>query len=592
MDRVIQSGGIGRPVEGGLDWPDLALGNLLSALALLAWAGLLGTTFLDPETRLLGGASLFDLRSGAGVLAVIKGLVVWGVVQAARFVPLGLLAVLAFPDREGRLSRGLRVALPAFALAVVLASAALAARAGFALPGLFELLVPAAGILLGCWAGLAWRRGWWSRLVFLPKLAVVAAGLLLAGFVLAWAALEREPAVPEPAPLTSAERRHLVGRFRGKDPRKIPEGEARTLRLSTRELDQLVAWAAAAGVKARTTVSLVRGGVSGTAAVPMPGTSRWLNVRASALAGIENGRPSLSVPRLQVGRLSVPPLVLDTLVPVAVAGLRVDRDLRRVLPAVERLALGPDEAVLTYRRVDMPRGLVARLVWGEEASEAMREAVYAQVDRLLEVLPATPEGDARFGRALETAFALARDRAAQGSPVEENRAALLALGVVLGHPRIARAVGEKLDDERVRRVESARGGTTLRGRNDWTRHFSVSGALTVLSAVAPSDVAGLLKEEMDADGGSGFSFGDLLADRSGTTFAEVATRDEARAAAVQARLAAGFRTDDFFPAADGLPEGIPDAELQSRYGGVGGALYRRHADEIERRVAACPAYRD
>jgi hypothetical protein len=120
----------------------------------------------------------------------------------------------------------------------------------------------------------------------------------------------------------------------------------------------------------------------------------------------------------------------------------------------------------------------------------------------------------------------------------------------------------------------------------------VSGALTVVSAVTPSDAAGLLKEEMDADRGSGFSFADLLADRAGTTFAEVATRDEARAAAIQERLAGGFRVDKFFPPAGGLPEGVPDAELQSRYGGVGGSLYRRTVEEVERRVAACAAYRD
>jgi hypothetical protein len=70
----------------------------------------------------------------------------------------------------------------------------------------------------------------------------------------------------------------------------------------------------------------------------------------------------------------------------------------------------------------------------------------------------------------------------------------------------------------------------------------------------------------------------------------VATRDEASAAAIQARLAGGFRVDDFFPSADGLPEGIPDAELQARYGGVGGPLYRQTAEEIERRISACPAY--
>jgi hypothetical protein len=124
------------------------------------------------------------------------------------------------------------------------------------------------------------------------------------------------------------------------------------------------------------------------------------------------------------------------------------------------------------------------------------------------------------------------------------------------------------------------------------RHFTVSGALTVLSSVAPSDAAGLLKEELDADGGSGFSFADLLADRAGTTLAEAATRDDGRAATVQERLARGLRVDDVFPPADGLPEGIPDAELRSRYGGVGGPAYQRLAEEIERRVAACAAYRD
>lgn len=570
----------------------MALSHFIAAFCLLAYAAFLGTALGDMPARLLGGASLLDLRSAAGVLAVVKGLLVWVALQSLRFAPLGFLAVFALPDREGRLSRTLRVALPAVGVALVLAALVLGARAGFSVPGPFELLLPAAGILLGVWAGLAWRRGWWSRLFFLPKLAAVGALVVLGGLALAVLALEPEPAVAEAAPIASADKRHLVGLFRGRDPRKVPPGETRTVRLSDAELDQLVAWAASVGLKTRTSVSLRAGGVSGVASVRVPGTGRWLNVTASTLVGIEKGRLSVAEPRLQVGRLRVPPLLLDALAPFAVAGLRGDRDLRRVLPSVESLSFGPGEASLTYGRAEMPRGLIARLVWGEEASEPMREAVYAHVDRLLEVLPAAPAGDARFGVALQTAFALARDRSAQGSAMEENRAALLALGIVLGHPRLARAVGEKLDDERSEVAWRAREHTTLRGRADWTRHFTVSGALTVVSAVAPSDAAGLLKEELDAGGGSGFSFGDLLADRAGTTFANVATRDEASAAAIQARLAGGFRVDDFFPPADGLPEGIQDAELQSRYGGVGGPLYRKTAEEIERRVAACGAYRE
>ena len=119
----------------------------------------------------------------------------------------------------------------------------------------------------------------------------------------------------------------------------------------------------------------------------------------------------------------------------------------------------------------------------------------------------------------------------------------------------------------------------------------MSAALTVLSAQAPSDAIGLFKEELDAGGGSGFSFGDLMADRAGTTFALLATGDDAAARAIQERLAGGFRVDDFFPEAADLPEDIQDAELQSRYGGVGGPLFRSYAAEVERRLWNCPAYR-
>ena len=590
MDPVIQ--GAPPPRAGRVRLPGLTLSNLLAAVGLLAWAALLGTTVLEPSARVLGGANVLDIRSAAGAFTILRGLLVSGALLALRFAPLGLLAVLALPDRDSRLGRAFRVALPAVTLALGLAFLALAVRGGLVPPGPFVLLLPGLGVLLGVWAGLAWRRGWWSRLLFLPKLALLAAAVAVAGLGLAVAALEREPAVPETPPLSSDDRRHLVGLFRGKDPREIPPGETRTVRLTAAELDQLVAWAGSVGVGARTAVRLEPGGVSGVASLRVPRTGRWLNVAASTRVSIEKGHLSAAEPRLRAGRLTVPPVLLDALTPFVVAGLRGDRDLRRILPAVERLALAPDGVTLSYGYVSMPRGLLARLVWGEEGSEAQREALHAHVERLLEVLPTVPPGDARFTRALEASFALARARSAPGSAVEENRAALLALGVVLGHPRLARAVGEKLDSGRVELARRVRGETTVRGRADWTRHFAVSGALTVLSAVAPSDAAGLLKEELDADGGSGFSFGDLLADRAGTTLAEVATRDETSAAAVQARLAAGVRVEEVFPPADDLPEGIPDAELQARYGGVGGALYARLAGEIERRVSACAVYRD
>jgi hypothetical protein len=570
----------------------LALSRVAAFLLLLAWAALLGTPVLEPPGRLLGGGSLLDLRSLASASTVLGHGLLRAALEALRFAPLGLLAVFVLPDQASRLRRAVQVALPGAIVAMVLAWLALAAR-GRSLPGPFELLLPGFGLLFGVWAGLAWRRGFRARLLFLPSVVAQALVLLLVVLGLAVLALDREPALPGRALPTSAEKRQLVEVFQGKNPRKIPTGETRTLRLSEADLDRLVSWVASVGIHARTALQLEAGGVSGRASLRLPRTGRWLNVAASTEVAIDKGRLTAAHPRLRVGQLSLPSFVLDALTPLLVAGLQHDRDLRQVLPAVAGLTLTPEAAVLTYGRVDMPPGLVARLVWGEEASEATRQAVYDHVDRLLATLEKAPRGDARFALALETAFASACERTAQGgTAVDENRAAILALGIVLGHPRLARAVGERFDDVRSARAFGVEQGTTLRGRPDWSRHFTVSGALTVVSAVAPSDAAGLLKEELDADGGSGFSFADLLADRSGTTFAEFATRDEATAVAIQQRFAAGFRVDDFFPPADGLPEGIPDAELQARYGGVGGPLYRQKTDEIERRLALCAAYHE
>jgi hypothetical protein len=175
--------------------------------------------------------------------------------------------------------------------------------------------------------------------------------------------------------------------------------------------------------------------------------------------------------------------------------------------------------------------------------------------------------------------------------VRENRAAILALGMLLGHWRVETLVGRVTDGGTMQKAVRAFRGTTLRGRDDWTKHFFVSASLTALAIGSVSDAAGIFKEELDAGGGSGFSFGDLLADRAGTTFAATATRDEGTARAFQARLAKGVAIDDVFPSAAGLPEGIQDAELRARYGGVGGAGYRSLLDEIERRLATCGAYR-
>jgi hypothetical protein len=328
--------------------------------------------------------------------------------------------------------------------------------------------------------------------------------------------------------------------------------------------------------------------VGAIASARLPGAGRWLNITATTRVTIDQGELEMGDARLRLGRFDVPAPLLGASLPLLEVALQNDRRLRPVLAATDQLVVGRDQASVTYRRLETPPGYFARLVWGEGAEEGMRASVAAHVRQLLDA--GWSPDDAGFGAALTTAFAGARERSDDGPAVQENRAAILALGLLLGHRGIERFVGDVLDEADWERVTDL-GRPTLRGRADWTRHFLVSAALTVLSAEAPSDAVGLLKEELDAAGGSGFSFGDLLADRAGTTFAAAATRNEVSAVAMQERVAGGFRAGDFYPEAADLPENLPDAELESVYGGVGGPGYRRVVAEIERRVASCPAYR-
>ena len=63
-----------------------------------------------------------------------------------------------------------------------------------------------------------------------------------------------------------------------------------------------------------------------------------------------------------------------------------------------------------------------------------------------------------------------------------------------------------------------------------------------------------------------------------------------RAAALQDADAA-LKEADFMPPVDGLPEFMPQAEFQARYGGIGAAPYRRMMAEIEQRVMSRPLLR-
>jgi hypothetical protein len=235
-------------------------------------------------------------------------------------------------------------------------------------------------------------------------------------------------------------------------------------------------------------------------------------------------------------------------------------------------------------------GCVAVLVlwgWTRGVPSTVAQETRFALQRIVAAGPGLPGGDARFAALCRTAFdAPPRDGV---SATQRSRAAILALGIAIGHERLGRFAGLDRDDDLVRTAAHLRQGATLRGREDWSRHYALSAALAVVESPFLSDVGGLLKEELDTlTRGSGFSFGDLAADRSGVRFAESATDSESHAAAMRARIGTGFTIDDYFPETSGLPENLTTEQFAAQFGGVGTARYRKMVDEIDARIDRCP----
>ncbi|HRH88997.1 MAG TPA: histidine phosphatase family protein, partial [Rubrivivax sp.] len=262
-------------------------------------------------------------------------------------------------------------------------------------------------------------------------------------------------------------------------------------------------------------------------------------------------------------------------------------------PRLRETDLG-DWQGMTHHEVDA-EAPGARLAWRDDAHTArLRAALVAPDDQqrlrvyndhLATLTQALPDTSTSLARLMSPLFALAAERsAAGGDPVAENRCALLVLAFFANHRPLGSLLPAAYDWPRPQPLV-----VTLRERQDFALHFTISALLAAEAGTPLADVVGLWKEVNDArHGGSGFSFNDLAADRAGTRLGEMAVQEPLR---LQRRIAAGVVDSDLLPRVDDLPEHLREADFVARYGGVGGAGYNRLLAQIEARLDALPLLR-
>jgi hypothetical protein len=397
----------------------------------------------------------------------------------------------------------------------------------------------------------------------------------------AWFALEKQPVIAPSRTLNHTDIARAQRVIREHDPRRLPAGAERQVRISERDLNLVANYLlqrVGGSFQARLHQDAAQ--LSASTRIPWLSMKPYLNIR---LRMVDSGDgPRIS--GLRIGQVPVPDPIAHLVIHHALTLLF--RAGQGELPGdiVRKIDLSTGQVALTYR---WQPGLVDR-VRDTLISQHDREAMAAYYNELVALQTAGRARRGSLSGALQPLFQLAQQRSRSGNdPVLENRALLL----VLGAWAAGRGMGQLLPAE-VRRGHLRGFRLSLGQRLDLAQHFLVSAAISSNSDSTLSDAVGLFKEVRDARKGSGFSFVDLAADRAGTRFGEVGTRSVASARRVQQLLAAGIQESDIIPPVRDLPENLSASRFKRRYGEIGSPPYNEIADEIERRLATCLLYQD
>lgn len=415
---------------------------------------------------------------------------------------------------------------------------------------------------------------------FVWGLLILIAVLILSAGALVVLSLQNRPLVSASSEFTAA---HIVRAQKlldANDPKNLKNGEVRTLEVSQEDLNLAVNYLASRAPGSAAEIGLQDKVASLKITVKLPSNpvGKYLNIRAVLVGG--PGIPKFNF--VQVGRVQIPAFVGDWLVAEALKQAQGDKPGPGYADLVQDVRFGPDLLRLTYRWNDaVGQDLKTALVSADE-----QERWRAHQAKLAELTAEVGVGrSVSFAKLLTSMLRFAKDRSSGADAAAENRAAFVVLGSYLVDKGLDILVPDARNWPRPVGVT-----VTFAGRDDFPKHYAISAAMAASAGTSFADAVGVYKELKDSQGGSGFSFNDMAADRAGTRLGEVGITPQG-AARLQALAAQGFKETDVFPDVSDLPEFLQEADFKAQFGGVGQPEYQKMMDKIEARVAALPVLR-
>ncbi|SEI38317.1 hypothetical protein [Nitrosomonas eutropha] len=305
----------------------------------------------------------------------------------------------------------------------------------------------------------------------------------------------------------------------------------------------------------------------------------YLNLRATLTE--TNGLPEFS--SIKIGNLYVPGVFANLLFEKFLTWLQITNpDIRAGVDAFRKLQFSRNEVTITYYWKgwginNTSHSLINLPFFDQQALDRLlRYHLFLNEKSRRQVSQPIP---------LSEILALIMRETIRHTPhenvLEEFRAAILVTAFHVIHVPLKLIIPEAANWPNPVKIN-----ITLDGRSDLAMHFMASAVITAYSDTILSNAIGLYKELEDARSGSGFSFNDLIADRSGTRFAEKAMASQDSARRMRNIILSGIRDDDLIPQWSDLPEHMSESTFKARFGAINDPRYHKIMDEIERRVAS------
>ncbi|MDD5462130.1 MAG: hypothetical protein PHG00_10955 [Methylococcales bacterium] len=318
-----------------------------------------------------------------------------------------------------------------------------------------------------------------------------------------------------------------------------------------------------------------------TMTLPKNSLGQYLNISFRLGNDDEIELPSLK--KFKVGKLLIPARFAAFVIKKVIHHTSLNEYFMLATHPVKYVKI--DEQKITIIYFSSLENLIKTRNFLTQSGNSAESDIYQQ--KLAEIIAGhDPKWRLSLAELLKPLFELAYQRSTLDTAIEENKMAIMTVNNYVNKKETKNLLSTSAPKPATEQQYS----TFLYKRIDLAQHFIGSAAITASVNGQAAQVAGEEKELRDAQGGSGFSFIDLAADKAGTRFGEMATSSPESARKTQKAMSEIKDYSDFMPDPRDLPEHMDETEFKQRYQSIDSPAYQEIVKLIDDRISATPIY--